>query len=689
VSAKKIREKGQSKDTDKLIRRLSLVALLLSRRGQPVSVAEIRSKVEGYPTMTEEAFKRRFYEDRDELRRLGIDIHADEDPFSETSSELYSLPADAYYLEPVALDGDEVAALAACLAVLEDRFAYSQPLRLALLSLAQGRPELLAEAESPPLTVVPEAQEPTAALPKLQAAVAERKTVAFDYYAITRNETMPRVVDPYGLQLVAGEWYLIGWCHLRKDLRTFRLSRVRSGVKYHTRRPHDFAPPEDFDLDAYRDRPAWQLAKPRATARVRISPAMAWWVEAHWAHCGTVERMDGGAIVYETPYADPRPLLGWVLGLADEAELLQPQDLRERLREQLGVLAESLDAPAPERPAHAAPATPARPRRRKPDADLRVEVDRFTRLTALASYLMQRCDQDEAVLDVAEVRADLGVTARQLREDVGLLNLVNFGGDGLLLWAEFEGRSRLSVSCEAAGPALARPARLSPLQADTLLLAIELVGHHLPTATGAALESAAKKVRGARGGAPALAGSDLLLPADTILRAVNRAIVERRLLAIQYWTEGTDRVTDRLVEPYLLVHSRGEWYYVCWCRTAGGTRVFRVATTKSAKLLDETFEPRADVELDLYRREGIPASGAYAPKAATVWYSPVVARWIAERQPVEMLPDGSCVASQPYVDVRWLAAHLLRFADEARPLEPPEAVEGLRDVVRRLRESYA
>ena len=148
-------------------------------------------------------------------------------------------------------------------------------------------------------------------------------------------------------------------------------------------------------------------------------------------------------------------------------------------------------------------------------------------------------------------------------------------------------------------------------------------------------------------------------------------------------------MTDRVVEPYLLVHSRGEWYYVCWCRTAGGTRVFRVATTKSVRLQDETFEPRADVELDLYRREGIPTSGSYAPKTATVWYSPAVARWIAERQPVDELPDGACLAGQPYVDERWLAGHLLRFADQARPLEPPEAVAAVRAVVRRLRERYA
>ena len=73
----RVREEGFSKDADKLVRRLSLVALLLSRRGQPVSVAEIRSRVEGYPVMTEEAFKKRFDEDRSELAGLGVEVAAE------------------------------------------------------------------------------------------------------------------------------------------------------------------------------------------------------------------------------------------------------------------------------------------------------------------------------------------------------------------------------------------------------------------------------------------------------------------------------------------------------------------------------------------------------------------------------------------------------------------------------------
>ena len=360
---KRVREEGFSKDADKLVRRLSLVALLLSRRGQPVSVAEIRSKVEGYPTMTEEAFKRRFYEDRYELKELGIEIRSDEDPLSETSSELYSLPADAYYLEPIKLDGDEVTALAACLAVLEDRFAYSQPLRLALLSLAQGRPELIAEAEAPPLTVVPEAHEPAAALPKLQAAVAERKTVEFAYYAISRDEEMERIVDPYGLQLVAGEWYLIGWCHRARPCAPSASrasarasSTTRAGRTTSRRRRTSTSAPTATGRRGSWPSPAARRGcasrRPWRGGSRRTGPTAARW--SSWTTA---------AIVYETPYADARPLLGWVLGLADEAELLEPADLRAQLRGQLDRLAALLDAPPPGAavPASLRPRRPLRP----------------------------------------------------------------------------------------------------------------------------------------------------------------------------------------------------------------------------------------------------------------------------------------------------------------------------------------
>jgi proteasome accessory factor C len=732
------REEGFSKDADKLIRRLSLVAFLLSRPGRPVTSAEIRRRVEGYALMTDDAFKRRFYEDRTELAGLGIGVEADAE--SEGEAELYSLPAAAYYLPAIAFTPDELSALAACLFVLEHRFAYSEPLRLALLSLTHGRPELLAAATTAPVSVLParEAQRAASALPKLQQAAAAGKTVTFVYYSIGRDEELGRTVDPYGLLLVGDEWYLIAFCHLRQAVRTFRVSRVRSRVTFATRAPHDFTPPQDFTIDDYLDRPAWQLGEAVGSATVRVSADMAWWVEAHFSRCGTIAPApNNGAIVYTTPYNSPQQLVAWVLSMGAAAELVEPAELRVEVRAQLVRLAEGLANP----PLTAGQASgllegageagdagddssggamsgrtanagrrPASPTTTTGGADWQVEVDRFTRLAALMTYLHGVChasgDRDETPVAVATVCAAVDVTPAELKADVRLLNLVNFGGEGTLVWAEIKGAT-LVVTCDTASSAFARPARLSPLQVDTLLLAVEILGGQLPIERGAALRSAADKLRHARSAVPsAVAAGERLPAAEPILDAVSAAIGQRRLLDIDYWSEGSGVSTTRTVEPYLLVRTRGEWYYVAWCRHSQGTRTFRVATTKRALPRSERFAPRAEAEVELYRREGIRSSQLYAPQRAIVWYGPGIARWIAEREPTVAAPasakgtptsaagaqtgqTGAVLALQPFVDERWLSHELLRFGGEALPLSPPTAVAGLREIVGRLLERYA
>ena len=716
------REEGFSKDADKLIRRLSLVAFLLSRPGRPVTGTEIRRRVEGYALMTDDAFKRRFYEDRAELAALGIGVVAD--AVGEGEGEVYSLPAAAYYLPAIAFTPDELSALAACLFVLEHRFAYSEPLRLALLSLTHGRPELLSAGASAPVSVLPalEAQRAASALPKLQQAAAAGKTVTFSYYSIGRDEELGRTVDPYGLLLVGDEWYLIAYCHLRRAIRTFRLSRVRSRVTFATRAPHDFTPPPDFTIDDYLDRPAWQLGETVGSATVRVSADMAWWVEAHFSRCGTIVPVPDvdGDILYTTPYNSPRQLVAWVLSMGEAAQLLEPAELRADVRGQLARLASGLARPPLEVAAAtallageadrdggtartSAVTSTAEPTRSATGLDWQVEVDRFTRLATLMTYLHGVChasgNEDETPIAVATVCSAVDVTPAELKADVRLLNLVNFGGEGTLVWAEVKG-DVLVVTCDTASSAFARPARLSPLQVDTLLLAVEILGGQLPIEHGAALRSAADKLRRARSAAPgAIAAGERLPAAEPILDAVSAAIGQRRLLDIDYWSEGNRESTTRTVEPYLLVRTRGEWYYVAWCRRSQGTRTFRVATTKRALPRSEQFAPRAAVEVELYRREGIRSSGRYAPRRAVVWYGAGIARWIAEREPTVPVPasaadaplerTGGVLTLQPFVDERWLSHELLRFGGEALPLSPPAAVAALRGLVARLAERYA
>src|SRR5438034_1228108 len=105
---------------------------------RPITAREVKSNVEGYSEMSDEAFARRFYSDRAELLSLGVALQSQRDEF--TGEELYTLRSEQYFLPQLELENEELAALQTALYLLEGKFAYAEPLRLALQNLALGRP---------------------------------------------------------------------------------------------------------------------------------------------------------------------------------------------------------------------------------------------------------------------------------------------------------------------------------------------------------------------------------------------------------------------------------------------------------------------------------------------------------------------------------------------------------------------
>ena len=99
-----------AKDTEKLIRQLSLISFLMAQ-GRPVSALEIKREVEGYSDMNDDAFARRFYADRAELESLGIQLGVEKPGEGFFEAELYSLPPENFYLDAIEFSDDELAAL--------------------------------------------------------------------------------------------------------------------------------------------------------------------------------------------------------------------------------------------------------------------------------------------------------------------------------------------------------------------------------------------------------------------------------------------------------------------------------------------------------------------------------------------------------------------------------------------------
>jgi len=700
-----------AKDTEKLIRQLSLISYLMAER-RPVTAPEIRRDVEGYSIMNEDAFARRFYADRSELEALGIVLAVEKPADGQVEQENYSLPPENFHLSPIEFDDEELAALGTALHLLGGEFAYAEPLRLALQQIAWGRPSPFSSPVQRTValgvTGAPGGHDVSQRLAKIETAIFRRKTVVFDYYTMERDATGRRRVDPYQLLFQGGQFYLVGHSHERDAIRVFRLSRILGKVGYATKAEHDFQRPAEFDPRAYANRVPWQFGDPIGTAEIWLSGRIAWQIERHFDTYGEIRPASQGGRdrLFVTSYANPRQLIAWVLGLGEHARILAPDELSSELRERVATLIERHSGDVDEdrsggapvfatAPANGSPngaagpglepdgdgadasAADGDPASEAPDAGIRPE--RFARLVTLASILID-AGRAGRPLDAARLCRDLNISELELREDVSVLNVVNFGAGTYVLYAEIGEDGAIDVEPEPYGDSFARPARLLPVEAKALIAAIDLIGEHIPEGS---LASVREKVVAALGEDPAREGLQIAAPGgdDTEIAAVvSRAIASRRLLSFEYYKENEDEFTTRLVEPYALINGLDGWYLASYDPTRSDVRHFRLDRFQSAAVSDQTFEPRPEVDpaadVDGWPRTGeVPAS-----RRARVWISPSRARWSREeRTVIEERVDGSLVVDLGYGGTDYLAREVLKEAGDAVVLAPPDARAAVRE----------
>ncbi len=723
-----------AKDTEKLIRQLSLISYLMAER-RPVTALEIRRDVEGYSGMNEDAFARRFYADRSELDSLRIQLTVDRPADGAAEQENYSLAPENFHLPAIEFTDEELAALQTALHLLDGEFAYAEPLRLALQQITWGRPSPLRAPEqcSVALGITASAggHELSARLAKIETAIFRNKTIAFDYYTMARDELGTRRVDPYHLLFQGGQFYLLGHSHEREAIRVFRLSRIRGKVSYATKAEHDFRRPADFDPRAYADRSEWQLGDEQGVAEVLISERIAWQIERHFGRFGEISRPEddghgqAGDRLLRTSYSSPRMIVSWVLGLGEHARLLGPPELVEELQRRVtllferhgeafepaggirragdaqspganGAQASTSDAagPSPEGSARGSEDVAAgrgggrRAGAAERDAptEAAIRPERFARLVTLASILIHAGRAGER-LKIDELCTRLQLSEEELREDVNVLNVVNFGGGSYVLYAEIlEDEGEIEVDPEPYSDTFDRPARLLPVEAKALVAAIDLIGEHIPEGS---LTSAREKIVAALGGDPMEQGLQVAHATgddSQVVRMLSRAIVEHRLLQLDYYKENEDVFSQRTVEPYALTNGREGWYLASFDPAKGEMRHFRLDRIRRAEVCDQTFEPRPEVdpaaEVDGWMRTGEVQSS----RVARVWISPDRARWAREqRRVVDELKDGSIVVELSFAGADWLVREVLKEAGDAAVLEPEDAREAVLAAVSRLR----
>jgi predicted DNA-binding transcriptional regulator YafY len=163
-------------------------------------------------------------------------------------------------------------------------------------------------------------------LSALDAAALERRLVRIRYWSNSRDEETVRDVEPYTLLARRGLWYLIGYCRLRKEMRDFRIDRIRSLDV----RPEVCIPAADFDLNAYLG-PAFGMVRGERTCavHVRFTPYQARWVQEEiWHESQVMIRRADGSLDLHMQVAGLSDVARWALSYGAECEVLSPPDLR-------------------------------------------------------------------------------------------------------------------------------------------------------------------------------------------------------------------------------------------------------------------------------------------------------------------------------------------------------------------------
>jgi predicted DNA-binding transcriptional regulator YafY len=170
-------------------------------------------------------------------------------------------------------------------------------------------------------------QHQTIFLDKLRRAIRETRMVGMLYHSQNRPQPLERLLDPYALIHSAGWWYVVGYCHLRQEVRLFRVDRIREM----SLQADTFQMPGDFDARTYMDR--YEDPKASLLVRMKFIRQAANIPLANRSSWESVdEQADGSVIVtYSTPD------LAWAASIAlshgPMVEVLEPPELRQLLQE--------------------------------------------------------------------------------------------------------------------------------------------------------------------------------------------------------------------------------------------------------------------------------------------------------------------------------------------------------------------
>ena len=292
-------------------RMLNLLFVLLNSK-VPLTREQIRDRVPGYGE-SNEAFERMFERDKAALRELAIPVETKPVDLFHDDVLGYRIDRFDWLMPEISLTTQERAYLGLAASAWQSA-QLSNAARQAVSSVD-------AREQSTEFSVPVSLAKGRRHIAEILTAIANGKTVTFDYVGLSQSEVIRRTVDPWRALLHSGHWYLIGFDQDKGEVRSFRTDRM-VGELVETK--HDVLEPMPLGFDPLSITADWEsLGNEVTVAKVLVRPGRAASLRVLATECEVGEEWDELTV----PYHHESQLVGLIASACDVTKVKSPESL--------------------------------------------------------------------------------------------------------------------------------------------------------------------------------------------------------------------------------------------------------------------------------------------------------------------------------------------------------------------------
>ncbi len=277
--------------------------------------------------------ERTFHRDRQTLEKIGVPLYYD--PQKKTYNIL-----DTYSFSPPEFTRDEAIALTlAARTYQSENSPYKKELDMALAKMLNALPESIRDVINNLEDRMVTLNNPSVDLTRYQELITELekaieagKRLQIEYNSLADSETRERKLDPYNLILKNGACYLVGYCHLREDIRTFRIDRINDYMVL----KETYERPENFSADKY-FRYSWGIERGSDYKVELVFKGVAARVvrEYNWHPSQELKELSDGKLLFKVRTGSTMEIKRWILSFGSEVEIKGPDWLFEEIKQDL------------------------------------------------------------------------------------------------------------------------------------------------------------------------------------------------------------------------------------------------------------------------------------------------------------------------------------------------------------------